>query len=263
MKKGLYFYEFNGRLTFVTVTHVDDLFYAYDTRCKTTKSLLEAIVKELNMSRKQDDLFFVADALPRRFWHGESQLGHLVYWTSSAIKRVVRSTLAAEAYSVSEAVEEAQWLRSVLAEMWPSVPSSLPRSLRTVEMDFLRRPLRFLQSLPSCQVRQGYWTGQATPNRDGNAEASLLWSTGSDTCVSHDSHDARRFFDEGPGPFVSSLLAAMNARHHVFVTSDSSTGVKTTLPMPSVPVPTLKVAIGSQLIRSAASHSGRSGPCTD
>ena len=32
--------------------------------------------------------------------------------------------LSAEAYSVSEAVEEAQWLRSVLAEMWPSVPSS-------------------------------------------------------------------------------------------------------------------------------------------
>ena len=55
---------------------------------------------------------------PRRLWHGEFQLGHLVYWTSNTIKRVVRSTLAAEAYSVSEAVEEAQWLRSVLAEMW-------------------------------------------------------------------------------------------------------------------------------------------------
>ena len=37
---------------------------------------------------------------PRRFWHGEFQLGHLVYWTSSTIKRVVRSILAAEAYSV-------------------------------------------------------------------------------------------------------------------------------------------------------------------
>ena len=42
----------------VTVTHVDDLFYAYDTPCKTTKSLLDAIVKEFNMSRKQDDLAF-------------------------------------------------------------------------------------------------------------------------------------------------------------------------------------------------------------
>ena len=36
---------------------------------------------------------------PQRFWHGEFQLGHLVYWTSSTIKRVVRSTLAAEAYT--------------------------------------------------------------------------------------------------------------------------------------------------------------------
>ena len=43
MMKGLYLYEFNGRLTFVTVTHVDDFFYAYDTRCKTTKSLLDAM----------------------------------------------------------------------------------------------------------------------------------------------------------------------------------------------------------------------------
>ena len=47
------------------------------------------------------------------------------------------------------------------------------------------------------------------------------------------------------------LLAAMNARRHVFVTSESSTGVKTILPMPSEPTPTLKMAIGSQLIRSA------------
>ena len=57
-----YLDEFNGRFTFVTVTHVDDLFQAYDTRCKTTKSLLEAIVREFNMSRKQDDFVFVADA---------------------------------------------------------------------------------------------------------------------------------------------------------------------------------------------------------
>ena len=66
---------------------------------------------------------------PRRFWHGEFQLGHLVHWTSNTVKRVVRSILAAEAHSVSEAVEEAQRLRSVLAEIWPSVPCSLPRPL--------------------------------------------------------------------------------------------------------------------------------------
>ena len=246
LEKGLYHDEFNGRLTFVTVTHVDDLFYAYDTCCKTTKSLLDAIVKSLTCLKSRMILFFcgrrarvtpkalivsqelaasslapmelygtqrsletmltysehreyrsllgklqwlqlqsrpdlsyevhraahrssaptVADARalnaislkaqrssettlryprrvinvssaqqetygdasfanmegflthePRRFWRGEFQLGHLVYWTSSTIKRVFRSTLAAEAYSVSEAVEEAQWLRSVLAEI--------------------------------------------------------------------------------------------------------------------------------------------------
>ena len=55
----LYLYEFNGRLTFVTVGHVDDLSYAYDTRCKTTKALLQAIVKEFNMSRKHDDFVFL------------------------------------------------------------------------------------------------------------------------------------------------------------------------------------------------------------
>ena len=58
LEKGLHLYEFNGRFTFVTVTHVDDLFYAYNTRCKTTKALLETIVKGLNTSRKQDDFVF-------------------------------------------------------------------------------------------------------------------------------------------------------------------------------------------------------------
>ena len=93
---------------------------------------------------------------PRRFWNGEFQLGHLVYWTSSAIKRVVRSTLAAEAYSVSEAAEEAQWVRSVLAEMWPSVSCSL---LREDSGNGFPTPidcdtLRLLQPLPSRQIGQ-------------------------------------------------------------------------------------------------------------
>ena len=70
--------------------------------------------------------------------------------------------------------------------------------------------LRFLQSLSSCQVRQGYWIGQPSPNCDGNVETSLLWSTRSDTCICHDSHDARRCFDEGSGPF--SFVACGNER---------------------------------------------------
>ena len=181
---------------------------------------------------------------PRRFWHGEFQLGHLVHWTSSTIKRVVRSTLAAESYSVSEAVEEAQWLRSVLAEMWPSVPS--PTILEDSGDGFLAQTdcdtLRFLQSLPNCQVRQGYWIGQATPNRDGNAETSLLWSTGSDTCICHDSHDARRCFDKGPGPL--SFVACGDERVRDF---------------------RIQHKCGDNLadVLRAESFSGRSGPCTD
>ena len=125
----------------------------------------DAAFANMEGSKSQCGVIVFLTHEPRRFWHGEFQLGHLVYRTSSTIKRVVRSTLAAEAYSVSEAVEEAQWLRSVLAEMWPSVPSSLPRSLRTVEMDSLRRPIVTLSdSFNFCQA----------PNRDGNAEASLL-----------------------------------------------------------------------------------------
>ena len=121
----------------------------------------DASFANMEGSKSQCGVIIFLTHEPRRFWHGEFQLGHLVYWTSSRIKRVVRSTLAAEAYSVSEAVEEAQWLRSVLAEMWPSVPSSLPRSLRIVEMDSLRRPIVTLSgSFNLCQaVKSGKGPG--------------------------------------------------------------------------------------------------------
>ena len=37
LEKGFFLYDFNGRLTFVTVGHVDDLSYAYDTLCKSPR----------------------------------------------------------------------------------------------------------------------------------------------------------------------------------------------------------------------------------
>ena len=90
---------------------------------------------------------------PRRFWHGEFQLGHLVYWTSSTIKRVVRSTLAAEADPVSEAVEEAQWLRSVLAGNVALRSELSSTILETMQMDSLRRPIVTLSdSFNICQA---------------------------------------------------------------------------------------------------------------
>ena len=226
----------------------------------------DASFENMEGSRSQCGVIVFLTHEPRRFWHGESQLGHVFYWTSSTIKRVVRSTLAAEAYSVSEAVEEAQWLRSVLAEKWPSVPSTLPRSLKTVEMVSLRRPIVTLSdSFNLCQaVKSDKGTG---------SDKRLLIVTAMLRQVLCGAQGATLAFVTTVSMLADaltkalvhchSLLAAMNTRRHVFVTSDSSTSVKTTLPMPSEPVPTLRRTSGSQLIRSAESHSGRSGPCTD
>ena len=167
-------------------------------------------------------------------------------------------------HSVSEAVEEAQWLRSVLAEMWPSVPSSLPRSLWTVEMDSLRRPIVALSgSFNLCHaVKSDKGAGSDKRLRIVRAMLRKVFCGAQATLAFVTT--ATMVADALTKALVHcpSLLAAMNARHHVFVTSDSRTGVKTTLSMPSEPVPTLKMAIGSQLIRSAESHSGRTGPCT-
>ena len=71
----------------------------------------DASFASMQGSKSQCSVIVFLTHEPWRFWHGEFRLGHLVYWTSSTIKCVVRSTLAAEAYSLSEAVEEAQWLR--------------------------------------------------------------------------------------------------------------------------------------------------------
>ena len=161
---------------------------------------------------------------------------------------MVRSTLAAEAYSVPEAVEEAQWLRSVLAEMWPFVPSSFPRSLRTVEMDSLRRPIVTLSdSFNLCQaVKSDKGTGSDKRLRIVTAMLRQVFCGAQGATATMLADALTKALVHCPW-----LLAAINARRHVFVTSESSTGVKTTLPMPSEPMPTLKMAIGSQLIRSA------------
>ena len=42
---------------------------------------------------------------------------HFVHWTSSKIQRVVRSTLSAEAYSCSEALDALSWLGAAILEM--------------------------------------------------------------------------------------------------------------------------------------------------
>ena len=49
--------------------------------------------------------------------HSRRHRVHAIAWQSSRIARVVRSTLAAEAYSCSDAVETLEWTRSVLQEI--------------------------------------------------------------------------------------------------------------------------------------------------
>ena len=136
------------------------------------------------MGNSSLDIWFTGQAAQSNVWFGVlSQLRHTQY------QRLLRKQ---------------QWLRSVVAEMWPSVPSSLPISLKTGG-DGLCAPtdcdtLRFLQL---CQaVKSDMGTGSDKQLRIVTAMlvTSLLWSTGSDTCVCHNSHDARRRFDEGPGP---------------------------------------------------------------
>ena len=172
---------------------------------------------------------------PQRFWQGNPSSD--IWFTGRAAQSIVwfGELSQAEAYSASEAVEEAQWLRSVLAEMWPSVPTSLPRSLRTVEMDSLRRPIVTLSdSFNLCQaVKSDKGTGLDKRLRIVTAMLRQVFC-GAQGATLASVTTATMLADALTKALVHcpSLLAAMNARRHVFVTSDSSTGVKTTLPMP-------------------------------
>ena len=73
---------------------------------------------------------------PDKLLSGHFELGHLISYKSGTIKRAVRSTLASEAYSISEAAEQAEWIRHVLHELHtgPSI------SLREVEATACSRP---------------------------------------------------------------------------------------------------------------------------
>ena len=66
---------------------------------------------------------------------GRFDLSMITSWWSSTIKSVVRSTLAAEGYVVSEGLESAQWFRHLLTE------AHMARSfLKDVEKESLKRP---------------------------------------------------------------------------------------------------------------------------
>ena len=66
---------------------------------------------------------------------GRYDLSTIISWQSSTMKRVVRSTLAAEGYAVSEGLESAQWFGHLLTE------AHMARSsLKDVEKESLKRP---------------------------------------------------------------------------------------------------------------------------
>ena len=44
---------------------------------------------------------------------GRYDLAALISWCSSTVKRVVRSTLSAEGYAISEATEQVEWTQAV------------------------------------------------------------------------------------------------------------------------------------------------------
>ena len=50
---------------------------------------------------------------PAKLLSGHFEVGRLISYKSGAIKRVVRSTWASEAYSISGAAEQAEWIRHV------------------------------------------------------------------------------------------------------------------------------------------------------
>ena len=49
--------------------------------------------------------------------HGSTHGVHFLQWSTGRIQRVVRSTLSAEAYSCSEAIDQLNWLRGTIAEV--------------------------------------------------------------------------------------------------------------------------------------------------
>ena len=67
--------------------------------------------------RSQFGIIVVLTFDVQKYMHSDYSTGFVVYWCSSVIKRVVRSTLAAEAYAVSEAAENGLMITQILEEL--------------------------------------------------------------------------------------------------------------------------------------------------
>ena len=203
----------------------------------------DASFTNMEGSKSQCGVIVLLTHEPWRFWQGEFQLGHKAYWTSNTIKLVVRSALAAEAYSVSESCRGGtvapvgsslkcgplfralfhspyeQWKWTLCAHNVVALPASfnLCQAVKSHKGTGSDKPLRIVTSM----LRQVFCGAQG---------ATLVFAT-----------TATMLADALTKALVHcpSLLAVMNARRYVFVTFESSTSVVTTLPTPSDAVPTL------------------------
>ena len=91
---------------------------------------------------------------------GRFDLSTITSWQRSTIKRVVRSTLAAEGYAVSEGHGSAQWFRHLLTE------AQLARSsLKDVEKESLKRPALVFTDSDSLANTAKKDVGQGHDNR--------------------------------------------------------------------------------------------------
>ena len=78
----------------------------------------DAAFENAEGEQSQFDLVVGPTHHPELVKTGRFGLSTITSWQSTTVKRVVRSTLAAEGYAVSEGLESAQWHRHLLTEVY-------------------------------------------------------------------------------------------------------------------------------------------------
>ena len=103
---------------------------------------------------------------------GRFDLSTIISWQCSTIKRVVRSTLAAEGYAVSEGLESAQWFRHLL-----TVAHMARSSLKNVEKESLRRSAHVFTDNDSLANTVKKDVGQSHDETSGQCKKTCLDDT--------------------------------------------------------------------------------------
>ena len=125
---------------------------------------------------------------------GRFDLSTIISMQSSTIKRVVRSTLAAEGYAVSEGLESAQWFRHLL------IDAHMDRSsLKNVEKESLKRPAIVFTDSDSLAKTVKTESRQEVQNRRVHAPRRIQRSGEYIAAVVADTLASRRSSDEDDG----------------------------------------------------------------